>query len=403
MQSGGLRRSMTEHAERPSRGVDAVRHARHLRMEEIGADGQARLSSAAVAVVGAGGLGCPVLLYLAAAGVGRLTVIDDDVVSLSNLQRQVIYRTEDVGRNKAEVAAQRVLDLDPDLDVHVHVTRLNPSNALALLKGHDLVIDGTDLIPARYLIDDACALLDTPWIHASVHRFEGRLALFEPATGASYRDLHPDAPPPGTVQACDEVGVLGAVPGVLGTMQAALAVEVLLGRGEDAKGRLTLVDVQALDVRHLAFQRLEGRASPTDLSAASTIWEADPACRAGRHLDETDAAPAGMMFHQISSSEFLQKRANGWAPFVLDVRSAQEHASMAAHSCGLLVPHPQVVEAMTELPAEGDILIHCKSGMRSMMAAMLLMEAGVDGARLYNLEDGILGWYALAPEDIRVG
>ena len=173
---------MTEHAERPSRGVDAVRHARHLRMEEIGADGQARLSAAAVAVVGAGGLGCPVLLYLAAAGVGRLTVIDDDVVSLSNLQRQVIYRTEDVGRNKAEVAAQRVLDLDPNLDVHVHVTRLNPSNALALLKGHDLVIDGTDLIPARYLIDDACALLDTPWIHASVHRFEGRLALFEPAT-----------------------------------------------------------------------------------------------------------------------------------------------------------------------------------------------------------------------------
>ena len=272
-----------------------------------------------------------------------------------------------------------------------------------MLKGHDLVIDGTDLIPARYLIDDACAMLDTPWIHASVHRFEGRLALFEPATGASYRDLHPDAPPPGTVQACDEVGVLGAVPGVLGTMQAALAVEVLLGRGEDAKGRLTLVDVQALDVRHLAFQRLEGRASPTDLSGASTIWEADPACRAGRHLDETDAAPAGMMFHQISSSEFLQKRANGWAPFVLDVRSAQEHASMAAHSCGLLVPHPQVVEAMAELPDEGDILIHCKSGMRSMMAAMLLMEAGVDGARLYNLEDGILGWYALAPEDIRVG
>ena len=275
---------MTEHAERPSRGVDAVRHARHLRMEEIGVDGQARLSAAAVAVVGAGGLGCPVLLYLAAAGVGRLTVIDDDVVSLSNLQRQVIYRTEDVGRNKAEVAAQRVLDLDPDLDVHVHVTRLNPSNALALLKGHDLVIDGTDLIPARYLIDDACALLDTPWIHASVHRFEGRLALFEPATGPSYRDLHPDAPPPGTVQACDEVGVLGAVPGVLGTMQAALAVEVLLGRGVDAKGRLTLVDVQALDVRHLAFQRLEGRASPTDLSGASRIWEADPACLSLIHI-----------------------------------------------------------------------------------------------------------------------
>ena len=394
---------MTEHAERPSRGVDAVRHARHLRLDEIGLEGQRKLGSASVAVVGAGGLGCPVMLYLAAAGVGRLTVIDDDVVSLSNLQRQVIYRTEDVGRKKAEVAGERVLALDPHLDVQVHIARLNPSNALTLLAGHDVVIDGTDLIPARYLIDDACALLETPWIHASVHRFEGRLALFEPAAGASYRDLHPDPPPPGTVQACDEVGVLGAVPGVLGTMQAALAVEVLLGRGEEAKGRLTLVDVQALDVRHLAFQRLEGRASPTDLSGATTIWEADPACRAGRHLDETDAAPAGLMIHQISSSEFLQRRADGWAPFVLDVRSAQEHANMAAHSCGLFVPHPQVVGVMDELPAEGDILIHCKSGMRSMMAAMMLMEAGIDGARLYNLQDGILGWYALAPEDIRVG
>ena len=403
MRSGGLRPNMTEHAERPSRGVDAVRHARHLRLDEIGLEGQRKLGSASVAVVGAGGLGCPVMLYLAAAGVGRLTVIDDDVVSLSNLQRQVIYRTEDVGRKKAEVAGERVLALDPHLDVQVHIARLNPSNALTLLAGHDVVIDGTDLIPARYLIDDACALLETPWIHASVHRFEGRLALFEPAAGASYRDLHPDPPPPGTVQACDEVGVLGAVPGVLGTMQAALAVEVLLGRGEEAKGRLTLVDVQALDVRHLAFQRLEGRASPTDLSGATTIWEADPACRAGRHLDETDAAPAGLMIHQISSSEFLQRRADGWAPFVLDVRSAQEHANMAAHSCGLFVPHPQVVGVMDELPAEGDILIHCKSGMRSMMAAMMLMEAGIDGARRYNLQDGILGWYALAPEDIRVG
>lgn len=403
MQSGGLRHNMTEHADRPSRGVDEVRHARHLRLDDVGREGQARLGAASVAVVGAGGLGCPVLLYLAAAGVGRLTVIDDDVVSLSNLQRQVLYRTEDVGRKKAEVAAERILALDPELEVRVHVERLHPGNALSVLEGHDVVIDGTDLIPARYLMDDACAILELPWIHASVHRFEGRLALFEPTSGASYRDLHPDPPPPGSVQACDEVGVLGAVPGVLGTMQAALAVEVLLGRGEDARGRLTLVDVRGLDIRHLHFERLDDRPAPTDLSHASELWEADPACRARRHLDETDAAPAGTMFHQISSAEFLQRRADGWAPFVLDVRSAQEHASMAAHSCGLFVPHPQVVDVMSALPAEGDILIHCKSGMRSMMAAMLLMEAGFEGSRLYNLEDGILGWYALAPEDIRVG
>ncbi|MBD38946.1 MAG: molybdenum cofactor biosynthesis protein MoeB [Euryarchaeota archaeon] len=394
---------MTEHAQGPSRGVDAVRHARHLRLEEIGQQGQAVLGASSVAVVGAGGLGSPVLLYLAAAGVGRITVIDDDVVNLSNLQRQVIYRTQDVGRPKAEVARERLLDLDPNVDVVVHVERLNPDNALSLLEGHDLVVDGTDLIPARYLIDDACALLGLPWIHASVHRFEGRLAYFEPEAGPSYRDLHPEPPPPGSVQACDEVGVLGAVPGVLGTMQAALSVEVLLGRNEPARGRLTLVDVQSMDTRHLRFHRLEGRMSPTDLSNARALWQADPACNLGRHLEGTDAATRGQMFHQIDSAAFLQRRADGWNPFVLDVRSSQEHASMAAHSCNITVPHAQVLDVMADLPESGDILIHCKSGMRSMMAAMALMEAGIDGSRLYNLEDGILGWYAQAPEDIRVG
>ncbi|MGB0617438.1 MAG: ThiF family adenylyltransferase [Candidatus Poseidoniaceae archaeon] len=394
---------MTEHAQGPSRGVDTVRHARHLRLEEIGQQGQAALGASSVAVVGAGGLGCPVLLYLAAAGVGRLTVIDDDVVNLSNLQRQVIYRTQDVGRSKAEVARERLLDLDPAVEVVAHLERLNPDNALELLKGHDLVVDGTDLIPARYLIDDACALLDLPWIHASVHRFEGRLAYFEPKAGPSYRDLHPDPPPPGSVQACNEVGVLGAVPGVLGTMQAALCVEVLLGREEPARGRLTLVDVQSMDTRHLRYHRLEGRMSPTDLSDARALWQADPACNLGRHLEGTGAPTGGQMFHQIDSAAFLQRRADGWAPFVLDVRSTQEHASMAAHSCDITVPHTQVLDVMGDLPESGDILIHCKAGMRSMMAAMMLIEAGIDAARLYNLQDGILGWYALAPEDIRVG
>jgi adenylyltransferase/sulfurtransferase len=186
-------------------------------------------------------------------------------------------------------------------------------------------------------------------------------------------------------------------------MQAALCVEVLLGRKEPAKGRLTLVDVQSMDTRHLRYHRLEGRMSPLDLSDARAIWEADPACTLGRHLEGTDAVTGGQMFHQIDSAAFLQRRAEGWMPFVLDVRSTQEHASMAAHSCDITVPHAQVLEVMADLPESGDILIHCKSGMRSMMAAMMLMEAGFDGSRLYNLQDGILGWYALAPEDIRVG
>ncbi len=397
---------MTEHAERPSRGVDAVRHARHLRMEEIGADGQARLSSAAVAVVGAGGLGCPVLLYLAAAGVGRLTVIDDDVVSLSNLQRQVLYRTEDVGRNKAEVAAQRVIDLDPELDVDVHITRLNPSNALALLKGHDLVIDGTDLIPARYLIDDACSLLGLPWVYGSVFRFEGQVSLFNHNGGPCYRDLFPEPPPAEAVPTCSQAGVFGVLPGVIGVLQATEAIKFLLDLPVSLSGKLLLYDAQSMAFDTLTFEADSEREAVVDLSGAAAMLSQEAWCMDSSQVPDSPQEQKSepnqhdAMFNQISVTEFLERRENGWTPFILDVRSDAEYAEAPAKSCDLQVPHSHVLSVLDSLPKKTDILIHCKSGMRSQLAAIELIQAGWVAERLFNLEGGIMGWHAAAPDDI---
>jgi molybdopterin/thiamine biosynthesis adenylyltransferase/rhodanese-related sulfurtransferase len=397
MPSDGLRLSTTERGGGVVRPLDRERYARHLVLPEVGEQGQRRLLSSSVAVIGAGGLGAPVLLYLAAAGVGRLTVIDDDVVDRSNLQRQVLFRAMDVGRPKTDVAVEALHALNPEIVVDGVPSRLTPDNALDVLDGHDLVIDATDSIPARYLLDDACALLGLPWIHASLHRFEGRVALFDPATGPGYRDLHPEPPPPGAIQGCGEVGVLGAVPGVIGSMQAALAIDVLLGRADEAFGRLTLVDVHRLETRHLRFARDPRRDPPSNLDAARTVWDNNPTC-AGRHLEGGPASRDVSMIQSMDASTMLARMRDGWTPFVLDVRSGAEHDQLSASSCDLHVPHTAVLGALNDLPQEGDILVHCKLGGRSMMAVMALIQAGVPAERLWNLDGGIEAWNALAPE-----
>lgn len=369
-------------------------------LPDVGEQGQRRLLDSSVVVVGAGGLGAPVLLYLAAAGVGRLTVVDDDVVELSNLQRQVLFRTEDVGRSKAAVSAEVLNALDPELEVNVLAVRLRPDNALEVLQGHDLVVDATDSIPARYLLDDACALLGLPWIHASVHRFEGRVALFRPRDGPAYRDLHPEPPPPGSIQGCGEAGVLGVVPGVLGTMQAALALDVLLGRAEDAEGRLTLVDVRGLETRHLSFERDRARPTVQSLEAADAIWQADPACATMRQVEGPTSGQAGPMIQSIRPESLVSNMNEGWSPFVLDVRSAAEHQQLAAACCDMLVPHTSVLGVIDALPKDRDIVVYCKLGGRSQMAIMGLIQAGVPAERLWNLEGGIMAWNAVAPEQM---
>ncbi len=209
--------------------VDMERHARHLVLPNVGYEGQKKLAAARVLVIGAGGLGSPVLLYLAAAGIGTIGIVDDDVVDVSNLQRQIIHRTEDVGSKKVDSAKARLLALDPNIEVELYPHRLNPENALDVLQGWDVVVDGTDNIPTRYLIDDACHLLSIPWIYGSIHRFEGQVSVFSTEQSRCYRDLFPEAPPAGALQNCADAGVFGVLPGVVGGIQATEVIKLLLG------------------------------------------------------------------------------------------------------------------------------------------------------------------------------
>ena len=222
--------------------VDMQRHARHLVLPQVGVEGQEKLAKAKVFVVGAGGLGSPALLYLAAAGIGTIGIIDDDRVDISNLQRQVLHRTEDIGRLKVESAKEQLLALDPNLTIIEHKERLNPENALEMFTGWDIVVDGTDNIPTRYLIDDACHLLSIPWVYGSIHRFEGQVSFFSTKDNRRYRDLFPEAPPASAIQNCAEAGVFGILPGVVGSIQANEAIKEILGIGNSLCGNILIVD-----------------------------------------------------------------------------------------------------------------------------------------------------------------
>ena len=386
--------------------VNVDRHARHLLLPEVGIDGQRRIHQASVLIIGAGGLGSPVAMYLAAAGVGRIGLVDDDKVDLSNLQRQLLHGTEDVGRPKVASAQETLLGIDPDVRVEIHHTRLSPDNALALMDaGWDIVVDGTDNLPTRYLIDDACALLGVPWVYGSVFRFEGQVTVFGHNGGPRYRDLFPVAPPPGAVQGCNEAGVLGVLPGLVGTLQATEVLKTIVGLGPSLSGRLLVIDAMDMAFRHLRFEADPQRPEVTDLRAAAAMMN-DPAWCLPRLSDQTAeqsnmaGAAAGTMMQSVDMAQLLERRNSGWNPFILDVRSDEEHAAGHVASCGLQVPHTDVVAELANLPTDGDIVVHCRSGMRSQMAIMMLIQAGVDANRLYNLDGGINAWSAAKPDEI---
>ena len=239
--------------------VDMERHARHLVLPNVGYEGQKKLAAARVLVIGAGGLGSPVLLYLAAAGIGTIGIVDDDVVDVSNLQRQIIHRTEDVGSKKVDSAKARLLALDPNIEVELYPHRLKPENALDVLQGWDVVVDGTDNIPTRYLIDDACHLLSIPWVYGSIHRFEGQVSVFSTEQSRCYRDLFPEAPPAGALQNCADAGVFGVLPGVVGGIQATEVIKLLLGLETQLIGSLLLYDALEMSTRMLRFDALDNR------------------------------------------------------------------------------------------------------------------------------------------------
>lgn len=380
--------------------VDMQRHARHLVLPQVGLEGQTKLAEAKVFVVGAGGLGSPVLLYLAAAGIGTIGIIDDDHVDISNLQRQVLHRTEDVGRLKVESAKEQLLALDPNLTIVEHEERLNPENVIDLFTGWDIVVDGTDNIPTRYLIDDACHLLSIPWVYGSIHRFEGQVSFFSTRENRRYRDLFPEAPPASALQNCAEAGVFGVLPGVIGSIQATEVIKYIVGMESSLIGRLLLYDAESMTMQSLGFDALETTPEITDLSFAQHLFDDPTYCTPRLQQVEKDEVSAETMMQSITVPELKSKQQGGWDPFIIDVRSDEELEQARLSTFDLHVIHDVATTASDEIPQDRDVVVMCRSGMRSQMAIMLLHQSGIDSTRLFNLTGGIMAWAQIAPEDI---
>tara|TARA_A200000159_G_scaffold38451_1_gene34816 strand:+ start:1440 stop:2525 length:1086 start_codon:yes stop_codon:yes gene_type:complete len=360
--------------------VDLERHSRHILLPQVGAEGQAKIAKSRVLCVGAGGLGSPVIQYLAAAGIGHLTIVDDDVVDITNLQRQIIHRTSDIGTPKAESAKRYVTDLDPNISVKSITSRLDDSNANEMFLGHDLIIDGTDNISTRYLIDDTCVKLGIPWVYGSVYRFEGQVSLFNYQGGPRYRDLFPEAPPDHLIPSCSEAGVLGVLPGIIGCLQVNEAVKILVNIGEPLSGKLLIYDALESTQKILKFTNSDNE-----------------------HIEEPNPSQAGMMFHEIDSANAIAKMKDGWSPYFIDVRSQQENQEARIAKAVDLCPHTEILSAIGRIPKDVDVLVHCRSGMRSQLAIMHLLEAGYDSMKMYNLSGGIIGWADVDPEGIIQG
>ncbi|MBI3299392.1 MAG: molybdopterin-synthase adenylyltransferase MoeB [Elusimicrobia bacterium] len=364
---------------------ELARYNRHVIMPEVGVEGQRKLKRARVLMIGAGGLGSPMGLYLAAAGVGRIGVVDFDVVDASNLQRQVLYGTESVGKSKLAAAAARLKDLNPHVSVVPHEVRLTSKNALELFKGYDLVVDGTDNFATRYLVNDACALAGIPNVYASIFRFEGQVSVFWAAKGPCYRCLYPEPPPPGLIPSCAEGGVLGVLPGVVGALQATEALKLLLGVGEPLIGTLLLFDALGMSFKRLKLRKDPACALCGPNPTVTQLIDYDQFC-AGRGQEAkpmTDVKVA-----EITVETLKEKMANGGV-VVVDVR--EPHELEICRIAGTThIPLGEIPTRYKELDPKAEILVHCRSGMRSMKAAKFLKEQGFQNVS--NVAGGILAW-----------
>jgi molybdopterin/thiamine biosynthesis adenylyltransferase/rhodanese-related sulfurtransferase len=386
--------------------VDINRYARHISLPQVGLEGQKKISNSSVLVIGAGGLGSPVLMYLAAAGVGTIGIIDYDEVDISNLQRQIIHSNSGLGLNKAESAKSRIEDLNPGIKVEIWKERLTPENAMDICgKGWNLIVDGTDNLPTRYLIDDVCSLLDIPWVYGSIYRFEGQVSVFQYQGGPCYRDLFPEPPPSGSVPSCVDGGVLGVLPGVIGSIQANEAIKIILGIGTIISGKLLIYDAENMEFNRLNFSKSEDRIPITSLESVHDMFVDEGWCQGSdssndRDIEELKPNQVEYMFHHMTPLECLKRRNEGWKPFLLDVRSEQEFEQVRLSFTDLQVAHVDVLSVASSIPKDNDILVLCRSGMRSQIAAMFLIDAGFDANKLYNITGGILSWSQSAPEDI---
>ncbi len=360
------------------------RYSRHLIMPEVGMEGQLKLARAKVLMIGAGGLGAPLGLYLAAAGVGRMGIVDFDTVDFSNLQRQITFSTADVGRPKIQAAKERLAGINPQIQIDTYETRLTKENALDLFRDYDIIVDGTDNFPTRYLVNDACVLLGKPNVYGSIFRFEGQTTIFNYPGGPCYRCLYPEPPPPGLVPSCAEGGVLGVLPGIVGALQAMETIKLILGTGQPLAGRLLLFD--ALGMR---FRELRLRKNP-----------ACPVCGEHRTIHELidyeefcgirgeEVAPVTTGIPEIAPSELKSRLDQGDEIFILDVREPHEY--QICNLQGHLIPLGELPQRVNELDSSREIVAHCRSGKRSADAVQFLLQAGF--RKIWNLKGGILAW-----------
>ena len=363
---------------------EVARYSRHLIMPEVGLDGQLKLKAASVLCVGAGGLGSPVALYLAAAGVGRIGIVDFDVVDYSNLQRQIIHGTPDVGRPKLDSARDRINAINPEVTVTTHNVALSSGNALELFRDYDIIVDGTDNFPTRYLVNDACVISGKPNVYGSIFRFEGQASVFAAKNGPCYRCLYPEPPPPGLVPSCAEGGVLGILPGVVGTIQATEAVKLIIGVGEPLINRFLIYDALRMRFRELKLRKDVDCPVCGEHPTVQELIDYEQFCGV------TNAVQDEVSDQQDATVEDLKKLIDAKENiFVLDVREPQEY-QICNIPGSTLIPLGDLPKRLSELEGQGEMIVHCKSGVRSGKAVKLLHEAGFKGAK--NLRGGILAW-----------
>jgi sulfur-carrier protein adenylyltransferase/sulfurtransferase len=363
---------------------EVLRYSRHLIMPEVGMEGQLKLKAAKVLCIGTGGLGAPLGVYLAAAGVGRIGLVDFDTVDLTNLQRQILFSTSDVGRPKIEAAADRLRGLNPDIQIDTFEARLTSENALDFFKNYDIIVDGTDNFPTRYLVNDACVLLGKQNVYGSIFRFEGQVTVFGAPGGPCYRCLYPEPPPPGLVPSCAEGGVLGVLPGIIGSIQAAETLKLIIVKGEPLIGRLLLFDALAMRFRELKLRK--NPECPVCGAHPTVTKLIDYAEFCGIRGEEAPAPQTTVP--EIAPRELKARLDRGDDLFILDVREPHEY--QICNLGGHLIPLGDLSRRVNELDSSQEIVAHCRSGKRSAEAVEFLRKAGF--RKVLNLKGGILAW-----------
>jgi sulfur-carrier protein adenylyltransferase/sulfurtransferase len=364
---------------------EILRYSRHLIMPEVGMEGQQKLKAAKVLCIGAGGLGSPLALYLTAAGVGTLGIVDFDVVDYTNLQRQIIHSTADVGRKKLDSAADKLMAINPYLNLRTFDTKLTSANALDLFLQFDIVADGTDNFPTRYLVNDACVLTGKPNVYGSIFRFEGQASVFATEGGPCYRCLYPEPPPPGLVPSCAEGGVLGILPGLVGVIQATETIKLILGQGDPLIGRLLLVDALGMKFRELKLRKNPDCPVCGTTRTITELIDYDQFCG----IRGIEAAPTtGGDLSEISVEDLKKKLDNKDDVFILDVREPHEY--QICNLNGYLIPLNDLPKRIAELDSSREIVAHCKMGGRSAKAVAFLKQSGF--TKVHNLTGGITAW-----------